>query len=508
MSNRQPSTPPPLADESSNPFFTTPQFRSNSRNGELSSNNCNHKRGNSFNNNHINSHTLKHHKKFEKSTSNVLFTPQTPCINNNDDELPSNLLPLSPQTTTKKNNAIIDVFGKQNQPTKIFNPLRTPETTPRHFYRKRDTIELINLEGSSTAMFSKINQPLFPTAQSNIGSGRTLPQLNRKDSSNSQSSRKGLLEFRSSIKINVEEEEEDNEKNEEDINKEKKDSTDVNKVRNSPYFTAKEKELMNYSSSEYDSDEEKNKATNLLQSKINISGSFTKSNSPSTPPNQIITDELIMEKFGIEKCQFDFLEDLNETKLDLQNKYQTNKINNPFIKRSDSFKISKIQKKKATFNPRFENEIEMVYHATGEKFFVQLSDEAKKVKPKKLNFDEFKDLDLDSDIDIESNDLLKTPTLNEHNKMSIRGLLNYDGHNRESNEKIGTILAEGIRKEKIHNPFKTQNNLLDPNLKKGILKQDIHEIEFINQTTGEKIIEKMDDEQLRIRPRKLNFDDC
>lgn len=487
MSTRHPSTPPPLENESSNPFFTTPQIKSNSKNIlNIDSNHYYyHQRKNSSSSNK----SRNHNNTNNKNNNTILFTPQTPYLNN-DDEFSSNLLPLSPQTTTKKNNSMIDIFNKQR--ILDIDPLRTPETTPRHFKRSKELL----LSSSSSSIIndddSKLGHPLFQITPSTVGSGRK----NRKSNSSIVSNRKNsdfknLLDFRSSIKIQLEQD----------------DDGDI-KMNND---NEKERELMNYSSSECDSDDNSKQNTDLLRKKLNIYDEFNnnKFNEPKTPPMQIMNDEFIIKKFGVEKLKFQqnksLEQELDEVREDLRN---CKKFPNPFLIDDNNYNESK---EKINFNPRYENEIEMIYHGTGEKFFVKLSEEGKKIKPKKLNFDEFRSTN------IKNHELLQTPPLSSNRKMSIRGLLNYDNNNEyygdndddyDDKYDVKSIEKEGVRHEKIKNPFVGKFPIKNVNNKSNKNIDEIQKIEFLNQTTGKHIVEDMDEDQVRIKPKKLDFSGC
>lgn len=517
MSSRVPSTPPPMEESSStNPFFTTPQVRTDTtEQSDLDINfQSSHHRGHSFNN---------HKNRKNDKSSIMLFTPQTPQITRNDDEYSSNLLPLSPQTSTKKSHGIIDVFTRQNninqQQMLGINHLRTPERTPRHFGRKPNSLDSVYPEDSK-----KLQHPLFQTAPSTIGSGRSPRTHFRTSSTESDHQRKNILQFRSSIKIQIEEEEEEEEDDDMmdyEAKKEiirKKEGNMIRKVNFmdlNGYSEDKEKELMNYTSSECESDEENTKKLNLLKRKLSIQYSnFSGDESgnmiePTTPPRQIMDDEFIYEKLGVERPKFGDFEDIEGVQKDLQNSIKNKRQSNPFLE-NDSPAAENVKRKKL-FDPRFENEIEMIYHVTGEKFFVPLSEEGKKFKPKKLIFDEFKN----SENEVTNIDLLQTPPMSRHHKMSIRGLLNESRESGEEREYADSMhIDEGVRYEKIKNPFRgnfarvtserSSSSSSSSYKDKGSLKK----IEYINQTTGERIVEDMDEEQIQIKPRKLNFSGC
>ena len=525
MSNRHPSTPPPMESEA-NPFFTTPQIKSNSKSASTfePTPKSSHARKNSPTSN-------GNYKNKSKSSNPILFTPQTPYLNNNDDEYPSNLLPLSPQTTTKKNHPVIDIFSKQhhqsnalnNQRNLTINPLRTPETTPRHFSRKRDITDFMGKEETT-----KLGHPLFQTAQLTVGSGRRLSDNMRRNhhaatqSEQSESSKRGLLEFRSSVKLLVEKDEDgdDNEEiKEEEMGdfelQERRSVHNRNNLLNPEYEDDREKMLMNYTSSECESDGDNKEQTDLLRRRLNIAGAgmsdedLTNIKVPITPPMQIMDESFVLEKFGNERCKFAELEDPEDIQKDLKNRVR---YSSPFL--VSTGKVEKAQKKKSTSNPRFENEIEMVYHATGEKFYVGLSDEGKKIKPKKLNFEEFKGLGIGN-----SEELLRTPPMSSSHKMSIKGLLNHDEdkYSSSDDEERQVVEEEGVRHEKIANPFRGNFASGKDNHRRrysvaeqsGVaVNKEMHNIEYVNQTTGRHVVEEMDDEQLRIKPKRLDFSGC
>lgn len=529
MSNRQPSTPPPMENEQANPFFTTPQVKAHSKTPSnidtITSQHNYHHRKNSTGSTTSSSNAKT--SNIKNKPNSLLFTPQTPYVNNNNDGY-SHLLPLSPQTSTKKNQPI-EIFNRQREqyhqqqqqlqqqtPSNIshINPLRTPETTPRHVTRKRDVNDLSFIQNTGTGDHVKLGHPIFQTTPSTVGSGRnsnfkktTYPLPNNsanKDKTN-------LLEFRSAIKIQVEQDENENS----DLDVEMKDSTlsSIKKrfdVLNSDYENEKERMLMNYTSSECDSDEDAKQPTESLRRRLNITSEFISNEkklnivkTPVTPPRQIMNDSFIFEKFGIEKCKYTDIssDDLEEIERDLKNRKN---FSNPF-------QLSEIPSKvKTNFSPRYENEIEMVYHATGEKFFVPLSEDGKRIKPKKLNFDAFKRSN-----EISHDDLLQTPPRSSNNnKMSIKGLLNdenerffEDEDDYDDNEDV----VNGVKRKRIVNPFKGTSQIQKGKLGKCenvTGNENMQQIEYLNQTTGKHLIEEMDEDQLRIKPKKLDFSEC
>ncbi|KAG0680754.1 kinase-regulated stress-responsive transcription factor skn7 [Pichia californica] len=547
MSNRHPSTPPPLEHETANPFFTTPQIiKSSSKNfnnifqHQRKNSNSSTGKGRSLSNNNSYNHSHSHSLNNNNKGNNMLFTPQTPCLNNNyddndneDEEFPTNLLPMSPQTTIKKNNVIIDIFNKQQQQQQrrhMNDPLRTPETTPRHLNNNSNNNSINNNKRKDILLCdegnSKLGHILFNTNnQSIIGSGR---RGNKKSN---------LLEFKSSIKINFDNNNNNNkiESNDKDIEmkdnlNESTSSSFKNEFLNCDYEDDKEKLLMNYNSSEYDSDEENqqilNSKSNSLRRKLKEEEEEEEEEenilkSPMTPPMQIMNDDYIMKKFNIEKNKFklnkfeDERLELEEVRNDLKN---IKKFPNPFFSYNEKDNFNK-RTDKNSFNKRFLNEIEMVYHATGEKFYVELSEEGKKIQPKRLNFEEFKNLDANYSSSGNNNNnnnnnnskinLLQTPPMSSNHKMSIKGLLNYESEDKYEDE------YEGIKHEKIKNPFKgkfDKKNIEDNNNNNNHMKMNLIDdngkMEFLNQTTGKHIVEEMDEDQLRIKPKKLDFSGC
>ena len=506
MSYRQPSTPPPSKDESINPFFTTPQLKNhektstneyNNNGRRISSNEFNKNNFNNFNQNKLSID----YKNYQNNS--VLFTPTTPYVNNNGNNDNEDLLPLSPQTNTKKgNHHMIDNINKNKQKVHL---LRTPEATPRHHHRKRDTIESIYFD--SNTHNGNYNKLFGVNNVNNVGTGRNFGSCineHENEHHNNENRKMGILEFRNSIKIQVEEDEEDEEEEEE----EEEDEEQI-----------KEQRLMNYASSECDSDEELRERQSLeLQSKMNIVNN-NKSICPSTPPRQIINDEYIRHQHGVERCEFPELLDFNDTNKDL-NLLKRKKFDNPFIgsrKRSNKGLIEEEYSK-------FEKGIELVYHPTGEKFFIESNFNGEDLmKPKKLEFEE-----------IGKEDLLHTPTMTNRHKMSIRGLLNNERDNEEEedvelkglglkgssgssgsgdsdNRKGSIIISEGVKYEKVKNPFQLgieeRNKRSEDETRKEVKEiKDIKEIEYVNHRTGEHFKESMDEEQLRIKPKKLRFD--
>lgn len=541
MSNRQPSTPPPLKDESANPFFTTPQISKTvpslqvEKHNTPTINECQHKRVSSTGSTRSSRgakmlhpphpHMMGSSNSSHHQNSSVLFTPQTPYLNNDNDEYPATLLPMSPQTTTKKPYQFQFQTQGQNSNhhsmqgsmggsiTRGYNPLRTPEATPKTLGRKRN---------GSDVLYNNAKQY-----------GNDL--CSRTNSVDSNTERRGmLLEFRRSVKIQVSPEKkgiEEVELSDNDVlNRGQQSylpsvvgkSCLVGKFKHAEdedfemaddFDDAREKALMNYTSSDNEESDEDvvKRRMSMLRSKINntieLENSKQELIAPSTPPMQIMDDEYIKTKFGIEKCAFPDLLDLDDSKEKLS---EARTLKNPFVisRSSSPERISKPVHKSKASSARFENEMELVYHATGDKFFVRLSEDSRRIKPKKLDFssvleEERREQEL----------LLKTPQNN--NRMSIKGLLNsYDAEeNMDAGadadiEDIGGINDPGVSYEKIHNPFKgkIQESIRNVPEFKGM--EELKEIEYINQTTGDRVRERMDEDQLRVKPKKLNFDGC
>lgn len=447
--SRQPSTPPPMEDEAYNPFFQTPHKGSSGSNtGNVTI---------------INSHSIKS-KKYEKNHT-MLFTPQTPCVQGSEEDFPCSLLPMSPQTTTHKSHATLDVFNtKKNS----MNPLRTPETTPR--YRKWEVSDSA-LEGSSLL-------PFTPGPRKREG----LLECRARYNEEHKIEPKKLLDFGKSSLMKCED------------------------------YSNKEDELMNYNSSEYESEEDSQ--TKLLQEKLKIQLDCNEdpTKDPQTPRHQIGSDDII-RRLGEEKLKFPELNKVDDIVVHKS-------IKNPFI-------VDKVGKKttnrkiRTDHNSRFDKELELVYHSTGEKFYVQLSEEAQRIKPKKLSFSEFKRVSDKFDptvvsTPVEEIDFLQTPQ--RGNKMSIKGLLNYDGSTDADTEESEDEVPKGVNHEKIANPFRGEfsschefpiekfSDYLHVQRHEGRDKYIAGEIEYVNHHTGEHKVEKLSRDVSPIRPRKLNFD--
>lgn len=399
------------------------------------------------------SHILK-----SKKDHKLLFTPQTPCLPNRSNEYQ---FPMSPQTSKKTDN-YIDLFPK----SRSTDALRTPELTPRNQNRKIDA-----LEGNS-----RTSAPLFQHSKVQDESHR-------------------LLDFSKGFKM---------------------ESSD---------------ELLSASSSEETDEESKMKINDLSNQ---IAKSIPSLQSPRTPPNQIMDDAYLEQKFGIEKCEFTELENLKETFDDLNRNRRTTQ--NPF---ASGYRIDK-NKKKPDYS-RLESEIELVYHATGQKFYVKMPESSQKIKPKKLNFD-------DIETDMYSPENLKTPgpSQSRQNVMSIKGLLNDDNELKRMAylEEDKEDIKYGVKREPVRNPFITKRVVSPPpfstfhdkgenvnsisknnNLSRveGVRRRCLNSsfqsrsdqgdnasvmnsIEYINMTTGERVVKNMDEDQREIKPKKLTFD--
>lgn len=180
-------------------------------------------------------------------------------------------------------------------------------------------------------------------------------------------------------------------------------------------------------------------------------------NVPSTPRAQLTSTEYAYNRYIKEKNTMDD----DETE-------QQSRIPNPFV---GSFK-----ERPATIPDeykRFEHEIELV-DRNGKRKVIQLDKTERAIKPKRL-FTE------------ESLQEFQTP----HGR---------DNPNQQVLPEEDDNEDELIRKEKILNPFRGKFP------ERETKSTEIDELEYINHSTGERVVRKMTDEEASIKPRRLRFD--
>ncbi|GMM30821.1 hypothetical protein DAMA08_035660 [Martiniozyma asiatica (nom. inval.)] len=421
-----------------------------------------------------------------KTTGKHAFTPKTP---HGGISLDSMLLPTPQSHHSSKSNINMSANIPTRQ-SKVLQ-LRTPEQTPR----KRN--DAIDNEGS------KFHHVLFPTATNTFGTGRKLS--NNSFESNealTMATHKTLLNLRSCYKIQIEEEESDEEEEEEKEEEAKEND-----------FNEREKQLMNYSSSDSEQEERdpkirkvsKNLSLGLSIAQVpttptnEIEDFFIpqtpiKNNHPSilepcTPPNQIMDDDYI-KGMNNETCEDP--DNLEDVELDLNNAIHLENLTNPFINSSST------EQKKLQFSPRFKNEVEMVYRPTGEKFWIPQDALGKEIKPRRL----FKLQTPPTPVNIvlpqtaTFTQVVRTPRINM-NKDLLEEIT--ESTSEDSVEDV----EDGILRVKSVNPFKSRK--LTAPISKGL--DDLKNVEYINQTTGDKKFVNLGSDE-EIKPKRLDFTGC
>lgn len=332
--------------------------------------------------------------------------------------------------------------------------LGTPETTPR----KRQT-------DSGKA----VHHVLFPITHSTVGTGRRYSNNFNQGLLQGQSQghagwaagrTTGLLDLKSSIKIEIEEDAEE------------EDETTVNEDL--------EEELMNYSSSD--------EAPKIdIKRKLELK---TPPMGPCTPPNQIIDDDFIMN-MNVETCHDS--DDLEDVKNDIN--MSTPNLTNPFLHTGHD-------QASAEANPRFANEIEMIYHSTGEHFWVPQDAMGLDIKPTNL-FGKLRSVE-DSPLklrEFDMSNLLRTPKLQQD--MSLMEDINSTD---EDETECVAELEVPVRQRSKSNPFNpSQSQPQPPQLpqrprKLGVLRR----VEYINQSSGDKREIELSEDEI-IKPKRLNF---
>ncbi|GME83953.1 unnamed protein product [Ambrosiozyma monospora] len=213
---------------------------------------------------------------------------------------------------------------------------------------------------------------------------------------------------------------------------------------------------------------------------------------PGTPTGQILDEERVLELGVQEKPLFSEIDSPMEFNIKKQ------ELENPFLETS-SVGSSRNKKDLRLSTVDFENEMEFVNFRTGERIIKPLDSFQKSIKPKILDFN-VKDEDDEDDFEVPT-----TPTNNvKMNPLNIKPLKRRDliGKN------------EVIKKVKPANPFfmtrNTRNRLerqksLSPPTSASY-KSTLHFVD--SKGHKDALTERMDEEQLDFKPKKLNFDNC
>lgn len=373
----------------------------------------------------------------------TLETPSTPLV-------PQHAQFLTPQTVKTHSKRVLSSEIPVPSDLTHHHLLGTPETTPR----KRQ------IDSGKNA-----HHILFPISQSTVGTGRRYSNNAAANTNHFISNRTtGLLDLKSTIKIEIGEEEEEEEEEDDD-----------------------DEELMNYSSS----DEQSNALE--IKRKLNLNSQVPATiTEPCTPPSQIIDDEFIMN-MNIETCHdSDELEDVAN---DI-NKSTPNLIN-PF----SSDHSSRLRKQQPN-DPRFTNEIEMIYHSTGEHFWVPQDNLGLNIKPTNLlsKLTNVIDSPLKSR-DFDMSNLLRTPKL-QQDKSLIDDLNSTDEDEKDLIQQEVESTPSAIKSENnIPNPFNSHAPQPPRTPRKlGVLRR----VEYINQSSGDKREIDLNEDEM-IKPKRLNF---
>lgn len=390
----------------------------------------------------------------------VPSTPPAPAQQRFDFETPST--PLIPQNGQFPTPQTLKTHSKRVLSTDIpssgdhHNLLGTPETTPRK--RQNDSAA------------KSLNHVLFPISHSTVGTGRRYSSNANQAYPNRTT---GLLDLKSSIKVEIDEEEEEEEEEEGE----------------------NEEELMNYSSSDEHSNIEIKRKLNLNSEKQQLQQQ--QQQQPCTPPNQIIDDKFIMN-MNIETCHDS--DDLEDVKNDI-NKSTPNLIN-PFLNDHHSKAINE----ESDLNPRFSNEIEMIYHSTGDHFWIPQDNLGLNIKPTNL-INKLTNV-IESPLNskgFDMSNLLRTPKL-QQDKSLMDDLNSTDEDEKDlipqviEQEEFETETINNLKSE-IPNPFNS-NTTKPPRTprKLGVLRR----VEYINQSSGDKREIDLNEDEM-IKPKRLNF---
>ncbi|ODV86700.1 hypothetical protein CANARDRAFT_195802 [[Candida] arabinofermentans NRRL YB-2248] len=266
-------------------------------------------------------------------------------------------------------------------------------------------------------------------------------------------------------------------------------------LKNSIKITIDNEQDSNYSS-EGDNISEDEPGFGKITKKLNF-------NVPSTPKGQI-TDEKYAYDLHIKEGN-------NIDEEDYETSVKVKELVNPFLVNDGGDDNNRSKSNVSKSQPsRFDHEIELVHSKTGKKIVRQMDEFEKAIKPKRLSFDH----------------VIETPSTPE-NKIMLNPL------NERSPIEDDTNNGELIRKEKINNPFKvpskfssfkthsTKKPLIFGSLSdldvddesqamssSNVVSKESREIVYINNKTGERVTQEMDYDQLKIKPKKLNFDGC
>ncbi|GMG56251.1 unnamed protein product [Ambrosiozyma monospora] len=212
---------------------------------------------------------------------------------------------------------------------------------------------------------------------------------------------------------------------------------------------------------------------------------------PGTPTGQILDEERVLE-LGVQEKPL-FTESIGSMEFNVKKQ----ELENPFLE-TPSVGSSRNKRDLKISTVDFENEMEFVNFKTGERIIKPLNSFQKSIKPKILDFSIQEDDEDDFDVPT-------TPTNNvQMNPLNIKPFKRRD--------LIGK--HEIIKKVRPSNPFfmtrNTRNRLeheksLSPPTSSSF-KSTLHFVD--SKGHKDALTERMDEEQLDFKPKKLNFDNC
>lgn len=260
----------------------------------------------------------------------------------------------------------------------------------------------------------------------------------------------------------------------------------VSKRRKRSVKVNREEELIDYSSDDETPAEGLRKVSKRLRFDDTQRAEESKSE-PVTPPGQITTKDYAYKKYIEERSG------LSETECDDFWKSNDEPLKNPFV---GHFKRERrpVPKEYA----RFENEMELVNTRTGKHIIRPLDKYQREIKPKRLFLEELSGFE-------------DTPATPQNNVEPTIPKLHPFFNDVEMEDEEEEEEDEPIKNEPIFNPFKGhKNRSIGGRISKKTKNNQRRkvEIEYINHSTGERVIRKMTSEEMAIKPKKLNFDNC
>lgn len=247
---------------------------------------------------------------------------------------------------------------------------------------------------------------------------------------------------------------------------------------------SREEQLMNYTSDEESEDEKPEQGLRKVSKKLEfdepdlVPGTESMPSVPSTPKNQLTSKEYAYKRYVEEKSGLSDNEELETGEI--------KPLINPFVGQFEH----KNRQMPEEYS-RFAHEVELVNQRTGKKVIRSLNEYERSIKPKILFAQENEE------------DLVEVGAQTPPNKTQIH----IPGLGRSSTVEEDDP-NEIIRHERIFNPFRGSRGSKRGRELASRDQDRFEEIEYINQTSGRRVKRKMSPEELAVKPRKLNFDDC